>query len=69
MLEPACSSKIEYSIYVQVKGHCKKGHCGGMNLIELNFMENLEGEKRKWSFGSEVAVVTCIYLCSLAHKE
>lgn len=33
------------------KGHCKKGHCGGMNLIELNFMENLEGEKGNGALG------------------
>lgn len=51
MLEPACSPKIGYSVYVQVKGHCKKGHCGGMNLIELNFMENLEGEKGNGALG------------------
>lgn len=42
MLAPACSSKIECPICMQVKEHCKDG---GMSWIELNFMENLEGKK------------------------
>lgn len=48
MLEPACSSKIEYPICMQVKDHCEDGD---MNWIELNFMENLEGNKRNRALG------------------
>lgn len=48
MLEPAHSSKIEYCIYVQVEEHCKGD---GMNQVELNFMENLEGKKGNRALG------------------
>lgn len=47
-MQPAYSSKIEYSFFVQVKEHCKDG---GMNLIELSFMEKLDRIKGNRALG------------------